>query len=371
MLAVAASGCLAALLADIHELHRSAPYLTIATALLAIGLYSATFGLDLADISGSVRLVLVAVTFGVVVKAALIASLMYLVFREPAYLVLGVAVAQIDPLSVAVMRRSSRLTERGRAILTVWSSFDDPVTAILVVYLSAVALRLDGPRPDGNLPTMQADAALNALFNVLLVAAAAATWWLLRRITGARTTTPRRWSMWATSVAVVALLGIGVLAVEAYLMLAVAVIGLFFRPAIGALVEVLTPVAFLIAVFMLGMVLADGGNVIPGIVLGLAAFGAQIAVGLLVTRTLPTDRLRLALSQQNGITAIILALLLETVFPGTVAIIGPAILVVGFLHLASNTALDRIERGSPRKALDGRSPDVDTEGVEQPQPDRR
>ena len=49
------------------------------------------------------------------------------------------------------------------------------------------------------------------------------------------------------------------------------------------------------------------------------------------------------MSQQNGITAIILALLLETVFPGTVAIVAPAILVISVLHLTSNTVLDRIE----------------------------
>ncbi|NUR64455.1 MAG: hypothetical protein HOQ47_01735, partial [Streptomyces sp.] len=54
------------------------------------------------------------------------------------------------------------------------------------------------------------------------------------------------------------------------------------------------------------------------------------------------DRVSLSLSQQNGITAIILALLLEPALPQAVAVIAPAILVVNLLHLGSNALRDRV-----------------------------
>jgi hypothetical protein len=67
-----------------------------------------------------------------------------------------------------------------------------------------------------------------------------------------------------------------------------------------------------------------------------------------VARRLPArDRWYLACGQQNGITAIILAVLLEPVFPGVVAVVAPAILVVAILHDLSNAALDRWLPPSP------------------------
>jgi hypothetical protein len=56
------------------------------------------------------------VTLGVPVKAALVSGVMYIVFLllsldwQPVYLVLGVAIAQIDPLSVAALQHESRIS---------------------------------------------------------------------------------------------------------------------------------------------------------------------------------------------------------------------------------------------------------------------
>ena len=75
--------------------------------------------------------------------------------------------------------------------------------------------------------------------------------------------------------------------------------------------------------------------------LGFAAYGAQIVVGFLLTNKLEMrDRLHIAFAQQNGITAIILSLLFETYYPGTVAIIAPAIIVVNTIHVIANIILD-------------------------------
>jgi hypothetical protein len=80
------------------------------------------------------------------------------------------------------------------------------------------------------------------------------------------------------------------------------------------------------------------------VVLGVAAYAAQVVVALLLTipKVWRGDRARLALGQQNGLTAIILALLLEPNFPGTIAVVAPAIIVVNLLHALCNGLYDRV-----------------------------
>ena len=50
--------------------------------------------------------------------------------------------------------------------------------------------------------------------------------------------------------------------------------------------------------------------------------------------------MHIAFAQQNGITAIILALLFETYYSGTVAIVAPAIITINLLYLVANQLLD-------------------------------
>lgn len=73
----------------------------------------------------------------------------------------------------------------------------------------------------------------------------------------------------------------------------------------------------------------------------LAASASQIAVGYLLTGGLPAgDRIHLALAQQNGITAIVLALRLEAQFPGVAAMVAPAVLTTNLTHAVANRVLD-------------------------------
>ncbi|MGH3902807.1 MAG: cation:proton antiporter [Pseudonocardiaceae bacterium] len=358
-LCVAGLGCAFAFTVGLHGVETSSDYFLLVTVLLAVGLFSCMYDIAINEVRRNARVVLVAVTLGVLVKAALIAGVMYLVFRDPAYIVLGVAVAQIDPLSVAIMRNRSRLSERAKTILSAWSAFDDPVTAILAIYLSALAINLGvgqsaaGPGAaeiSGVTSVASGVSALGEglLGNALLVAAGVVVWallWWVSKRTGRSITDGAGPHSRGLQAAAILALAVGLaVAVNNFWMLGLAVVALFFRPGIGPVLQRVTPVAFLLAIFALGLVLAEGVNLVPGLVLGLAAFGAQVVVGLLVTRSLPSgDRVRLAFGQQSGITAVILALLLETVFPGTVAVVAPAILVVNTLHLASNVLLDKIE----------------------------
>lgn len=318
-------------------------FFVLASTLLAVGLFASTSGiprLHRADLG----IVLLAVTVGVVVKAAIIAGVMVLAFREPAYLVLGAVMAQIDPLSVAALRESSRLSVRGRAVLTAWSSFDDPVTSVLVLALAAVVAAMSAVEP-------RADAGAQSLLspvsgiagNVALVLVAAAVWGALHVLVRRRDVGGAERPVF-TATAAVALLGLAAVAVGNFLMFGLAAAGLFFRPRIEAVLRRLISLAFAVATVVLGIVAAAGIAVVPGLVLGVTAFAAQSLVATVVAWSLPrSDRIRLVLGQQSGITAIILALLMEPVFAGTVAVVAPAIVAVNVLHLASNAFLDRVQ----------------------------
>ncbi|SNR24314.1 hypothetical protein [Actinomadura mexicana] len=356
------------------DLAGSARYSLLAGFLLAIGLYGSTHEIDLGALRRDARGVLVAVTLGVVIKAALIAGVMLLVFQDARYLVLGIAVAQIDPLSVAAMRASSRMSSRAKALLFAWASFDDPVTVLLSLYFSILAFRLSGregapqagPSGDG-LGAYLSDLGLN----LTLVAAAYLVFVALRHLrTPGPEVVPARvgrplaergagtGGRFAELLSLAVLVGVFLVAAQWMLMLAVALTGLFFRVRTYAkVIDRAVATAFLVASFALGLLLVDGVDLLPALVLGVAAFGAQALISLLVVPVLKhglsrRDRVHLALGQQNGITAIILALALEPDFRGTVGIVAPAILVVNVLHYASNGVLNRFAGDPPHPPLE-------------------
>ncbi|HEU5155472.1 MAG TPA: hypothetical protein VFU43_00615 [Streptosporangiaceae bacterium] len=342
---------------NLDRLPYTSVYLFTATALLAIGLYSSTYQISVTHVRRDLRTVLAAVTVGVFLKAALISLAMLAVFRHPEYLVFGIAVAQIDPLSVAALQGRSRMSRRAKNILLAWASFDDPITVVLTVYVSAITLTAmgRGGAGPGSVGANVAALLLSVPLNVAFAAIGLLLWWLVTQARGARSGPPgppgtghparavatdhargvRR------ALAICVLLGLAVIGVWRSLMLGLALIGLFYRPAIQRWLGPLTQTAFLVAAWALGLLLVDEVRPGAGLVLGVVAFGVQILVAALLTRGLPrVDRFHLALAQQNGITAIILALLLEPRFPGTVAVIAPAILVIGVLNIATNAAYD-------------------------------
>lgn len=336
VLVAVGAGWVLSLVLDVHGISGTQEFLYGAATLLAVGLYGSTTEISLTEVRSSIRIIVLAVTVGVVVKAALITWVMYAVYDDPLYLVLGVAMAQIDPLSVAALQRSSKLSERAKAILHAWASFDDPVTALLTIYVAALALGMAGGPAGADLGSF----ALNLLANLAFAAVAAIVWLVLTRRAGIPmlsdgATLPRR----PNRVAVVVLAAFVAVAVWQFLILGLAIAGLIFRPCLGPWLRRAIWVALLLATVALGMLLVEGVTLVPGLVLGVAAFAAQMVVALILpSRLSGCDRGYLALSQQSGITAIILALLLEHSFPGTVAVVAPAILVINVLHMCSTSA---------------------------------
>lgn len=344
LLAALGVGWFVAWRGELREVDESSAYGLFITALLGFGLYASTSGIVIEEFRKQLRTVVIAVTLGVLAKVALIFGVMFLVYRQPEHLVFAVAVAQIDPLSVAAVRAKSRMSDSAKALLAAWASFDDPITVLLTVYITSFALRGGAV---GGFGAFTANFALN----LALAGGGFLVWRLVRRhgvaVTG-------RWSrvvLHALSAMVV--VAIGYVAVTFSLLLALALIGLFFRPDLGKWVDGLAEAGMFAATFAVGLVLAfEFSWALAGVgaVLGAAAFFAQGVVAWVLT--LPKrwrgDRMRLSLGQQNGLTAIILALLLEPGFPGAIAVVAPAVVVVNLLHALTNGIYDRVQPAVPK-----------------------
>lgn len=317
-------------------------YLLTVAALLAAGLYSSTFGISIKEARTHLKLILKAVTVGVMLKALIIGAGMALVLHSAYGFILGIIVAQIDPLSTTALMKGRRMSKRAKTILAAWSSFDDPMTVIMSLYMPILIATVTGTQWQPIRGTMQ-DTGLGGYFietgiNILFAAGIFILWRLMKRHSK------------ATNYVVVAMLAIGMygllagalsIAVYYFWMLGVALLGLFMRPPIENELSHVVQWALNIAAILLGILLIDGANLLPGLALGFFAYGSQIIVGLLLTHKLPyKDRLHIAFAQQNGITAIILALLFETYYPGTIALVAPAIVAINLMHAASNTVLD-------------------------------
>ncbi|GAA0262543.1 hypothetical protein GCM10010492_74540 [Saccharothrix mutabilis subsp. mutabilis] len=331
LLAAVAAGWLVARAFDADGVTAHPGYLFAINALLGFGLYASTRGIDLAEFREHWGTVLAAVTLGVLLKVALIFGVLFAFYERPEHLLLAVAVAQIDPLSVAALRAGSRLSEAGKTLLAAWSSFDDPITVLLTVYLTALTVG-GGTLPVGGVGSL----GVNLLLNLALAGAVFAVWRGLRgrRAAGAGSPAGR-------AVVLVAVLAAGVVAASSSLLLALALIGLFYRPGRSADVDRGAGVALYLGTFAIGLVLVNGIDLGTGVVLGVAAFLAQVVAASALTAR-PRwrgDRVRLALGQQNGLTAVILALMLEPVLPAA-AVIAPAVVVVNLLHAVTNAVHD-------------------------------
>ncbi|WP_078863755.1 hypothetical protein [Streptomyces sp. AcH 505] len=333
------------LLLDPTALVGTTGYVFCAGFLLAVGLYGSTYGIDIKALRADLAGVLAAVTLGVVLKAALIAGVMVLAFGRPEYLVLGIAVAQIDPLSVAALGRSGQMSDRARSLLTAWASFDDPMTVLLTLYAAGYAYTASGRT---GVPAVTGGGtrgyATGLALNAALLAVVLLLWWAGRKAAPALAAAPRgrRAGLLLAGLLVVTML---LVAAGNMLMLAVAVAGLVVRTAaFDKILGRAVTGAFLAAFLALGLFLAQGVRLWPGLLLGVSAFAAQAVVALLVmplfVRGLDRrDRIALGLAQQNGITAVLIALTLERDFPGTVAVVGPAVVTVNLLYGGSQLLL--------------------------------
>jgi len=323
---VVSAGLLLAYTQGITQVTASNLYLDVVYTLLALGLYGSVYSIDKDELSTNRTIVIQAVTAGVLLKILIIGGIIFAFTRNTISLLLAVIVAQIDPLSVARLldTKSNRLSSKAQTILNAWSSFDDPITVLTAIYIATLIVSHNNTAADHQIYI--SDYLVSLGLNLFFAAAIYCLNKVLQRFTVSK---------------YILLIFSFAIAVYFQLMLAIAIIGLFIRPNLRKILPVVLNTAFYISLFMLGILLINGVAIMQGILLGTAAIIAQVIVGTLLTRNFrKRDRLHLALSQQNGITAIILSLVFEPNYPGIVSIVAPAILCINIGHTLLNSLLD-------------------------------
>ncbi|HET8669123.1 MAG TPA: hypothetical protein VFM05_00450, partial [Candidatus Saccharimonadales bacterium] len=91
----ALGGLAIAAIFNVQGVQNSQWYVLSVATLLAIGLYSSTYGISLKEARTHVGLILRAITIGVLLKALIIGTAMALILQSSYGFILGIAVAQI------------------------------------------------------------------------------------------------------------------------------------------------------------------------------------------------------------------------------------------------------------------------------------
>ncbi len=314
---------------EVQDITKTSIYSIFVYTLLAIGLYGSVYNISIKEFRSNRLIVGQAITIGVLFKILFIGGFFYIFTNNPIALLLGVTVAQIDPLSVARLlnNEETRLSKNAQSILGAWASFDDPVTVLASVYIVGII-------------TVPTETASSAYFGIgiirylstfgLNIILAAIIYILHRLFIKHKYTT------------YLLLFPSFIIAIAFNLFLAIAIIGLFIRPKINRILPLLVNISLYSSILVLGLLVGEGVAFVQGLILAFAATLAQIIAGFLVIGSLSRqDRFHLAFSQQNGITAIILALLFEQSLPGIVAIVAPAIFLINIGHVLLNILVDK------------------------------
>jgi len=345
---IAALGYGCSLVFGLDDKSQTATWTVTAAIVLATGLYLAVLGIDRTEAKDHWRIVAVAVTIGVVGKWLLIFALCFALDHDWRYILLAMAVAQIDPLQVAALLNNSRMSARARTLVTCWASFDDPVTTVLAVLLLSLWGVINPVGAPSGIGWSDAMASVLPIFVVLLLLAIALQ---IRR----RYKTNMQLQLDEDSKNTLVLSAIVIGSIFRMFSLA-ALAGWFVRPRWlqGKVADRLLQMALVIAMLMVGVLLSGGIDWTGGVLLGCATYCSQIiaawiimyfmvirkAKNLLQRQQAIRDTAHISLAQQNGLTAVVLALNLEPFLAGSVATVAVCVLVVNVLNLVGNMAFD-------------------------------
>jgi hypothetical protein len=362
----------------------------VAGAVVSWGLYRGMAGIDHAEVFASRGVIVVALTFGVAQKFAIIAGGLYWFTGDAlTALLLAPIVAQIDALAVASLADTPRMSPAMNTVLKMWAFCDDPVTVLVSLGLSGLAAEAAAQE------LAQGDGWGDALFALsphlgamLLIALL----FILRKQYGAETlrgwnqrlrqpfnalmrrmVTVAPWTAIAVPLLLLAGLETTVVALGLYSMMVW--VGWYYCPRVlddvhlldalrspkrlsrkqqpgMSLGDAITRAALLVAALIVGALAATSRiDWVGGLVLGGLAFLAQFIAAWTVygvswvlfarvrAEGFKADQvLLLALAQQLGITAIVLTLTTSVVTGQltSVATVPLAILVVNGLYASSN-----------------------------------
>ncbi len=291
----------------------------IAIFLLVIGLYASVYEIDVQILKRNVRIVFAALTLGIFLKSIFIGGILYIFTGNTIAFLLGVVVAQIDPLSVSYLLRNKdgSFSPTGRTILRVWSSFDDPVTVLLSLFLI-------GPLNLGTFHDSQYAYIQQLLFNLLY----AGSIFLITKYFLKKDGVKQQ----------LLLLICIILAIIFHLTLGVAIIALFLRPTLDKVFFHGVTIAFYIAIFLLGLTMTVSSTILfYGVSLGLLGYISQIIAAFCVGRGLTReDKLHLSLAQYNGITSVSLGLYFQSYFSDLPGIVAFAVITINTLYYIMN-----------------------------------
>lgn len=334
-----------------QNLEHSPLYMLVASGLLCIGLYFAVCGIDKAEAKEHWRVIVIAVTAGVLLKYCIIASCMFMMMHDWRYIVFAMAVTQIDPLSVAALSDGERLKPHTQTVLNAWAATDDPMTSVL----TPIALLMAGYLSHGQFSDRSdwLSLLIDLLpFALALVIVGLVAW--KQRFGLTISCSLSKVHDHETTKNTVAALAV-IIGAPTRLFSLPAFVGWSYRPAWTTnekLVARILMTTLGTATFLLGILLADSHSFSGGPLLGAVTFCSQAiatwcVLGLAAkfggqsSAFSRRDKLQLALGQQNGITAILLALMLEPSASDAVATIGSAIVTINVLHFVCNWAFDR------------------------------
>lgn len=290
---------------------------TLASSLLALGLYLSVLGIDRQMFSEDAARISAAVGVGVLAKAVAVFAVVRLFLPATEAAALALVFSQVDPLSTGVSLLDRAISARARSFLLSWASFDDPVTTILAVGLLGVA----GTAIGSALPTLWAWIVQAALLLVL-------------------GTLSKKLPAFASAMLAITVIG---LAAYAGTFLATAVLGLVYRPVqVADRAEQIVAPLYLAAITLTGLAVTQVELWIQGVGVAAVAFATHFLISKQLTSGFSSyERLKIGLGHQSGLTALVLVLTFETRGIDVLQIAAPGILASIVIHLVSNLALQR------------------------------
>ena len=303
---------------DLSGIQNGGLFVTLIYLILGVGLYGSVYGINLQELKQHNKIVLSAVTLGVLFKTLFIAGLFYFIFKSYLALVFAVIVAQIDPIgTVKLISSNKHLSQSGQTIIKAWSSFDDPMTVLLAVYVFLPILI----KQDSTLLDYTISLGWNLIFCVIVYNA-------------------QKYLVKNNLAESILLIVTFIICVWFQWMLAIAILALFLRPEnifikfkFEPIIQKLINIVFVISSFLIGTFIQDSVDFKSGIILGILAVLSQIVIGYFVSIHLDRkDRINIALAQYNGITSIILAIFFEEYFDGIVSVIIIALITINILY---------------------------------------
>lgn len=318
---------------------------------LGLGLFASTFGIDLnAMRKTDWRVVVKAVTIGVLQKAIIIGGGMWLLgwlfgYAPLLFLVLGLQMAQMDPVAMAALADKRRMSPVADSLSRAVSSLDDPVTVLLTI-LVVGAQKVFGFELGVTIANLGIENAAGygwyLWLNISFMATMVLFWQLAYK--GSQ--------FWKLTFTLGLIAGAIVVGASWYWMFGLALMGIFIRPE-GKIYDQANKVldwgvkgAFALTGIVAGSLLFGvygsplfAQQVVWGLVLGGLAFASQVVTGPLMMiggGYSRQDRWYFAFSHTNGLTSTMLG-----VSTGTIAFIIPGVIMTHILHGLSMAVLNR------------------------------